>query len=408
MKLLPSVIFYLLLLVQGLFGQGLDEYKQGIAMMAKENYTGAVEMYNIAINLNKNNSKYYINRGLALYELGQIDEAIKDFITANTLQINSANYLLARCYAAKDDLGMTLKYLEENLKGRDKVLYYEVVKDRIFYNFLEESDWLDFWEKEWFDDYQKVLNEAGFLMNSHDFYDAIEYLDNALSKKLQGHEIYAMRALCYKELGNNANAIEDYTEAINLNPKTYEYYNKRAELYVLTGKPKKAIDDFRQSVKIENTQVPLYFQLAKLENQEKMYPEALKSIQNFLAYNSSDIEGMYIGGVIYRNNGEYLKALEYLNKVLDISPSKAEYFQARGETYLSIKSNDFLEYAINDFSMALDLKPNNPAIYLKRAEANYKYKKFNEACFDIEQAIKLGSLEAITMKETYCLSNGNK
>ena len=404
MRYIFITILFFSILLQLTFAQGTDEYKRGIAYEAKDNYISAVDMFSKAIELNKNNQNYFIKRGTSYYELGQYDNAISDFNAANKILINSANYYLARCYAAKGDIKTALKYLEENLKGRDKIFYYEVVKDRVFYDFLETSEWIDFRDRVWYDEFEKTLNEAGFLMNSHDFYDAIEYLDNAILNKMKGAELFALRAECYNNLENYSNAIEDYTLAIQHDLKNYEYYNSRAELYILTDKPKKAIEDYRMSIKIENNQIPVYFKLAELENAEELYPEAAKSIQTYINFNPEDMDALYLGGVIYRNNGEIIKALGYLNKLIEITPSKAEYFEARGETYMAIDAQDYLQFAINDFSMALDLKPNANS-YLKRAKANYKYRKYNEACFDIEQAINLGSLEAVTLKDAYCANS---
>lgn len=56
-----------------------DYLMAGIQKALREDYTGAIESYNLAIQLTSSNSEVYYNRGVAYFSIGHRDHAIKDF-----------------------------------------------------------------------------------------------------------------------------------------------------------------------------------------------------------------------------------------------------------------------------------------------------------------------------------------
>lgn len=56
-----------------------DYLMAGIQKALSEDYVGAIESYDLAIQLTSSNSEVYYNRGVAYFSIGQRDNAIKDF-----------------------------------------------------------------------------------------------------------------------------------------------------------------------------------------------------------------------------------------------------------------------------------------------------------------------------------------
>ncbi|QUY45647.1 tetratricopeptide repeat protein [Acaryochloris marina] len=59
--------------------QSQDYLMTGIQKAFTEDYVGAIEAYDLAIQLTTSNSEVYYNRGVAYFSIGQTDNAIKDF-----------------------------------------------------------------------------------------------------------------------------------------------------------------------------------------------------------------------------------------------------------------------------------------------------------------------------------------
>jgi tetratricopeptide (TPR) repeat protein len=112
-----------------------------------------------------------------------------------------------------------------------------------------------------------------------------------------------------------------------------------------------------------------------------------------------DIQAMYLNGQIYYDQGSYLKALEWFNKCLSIDQSEANFYIARGNTYL--RTNTY-KFALQDYGMALDLDPKNPDTYLSKGLARYQLNDAEGACNDWQKAARLGSAKAIEMLNTRC------
>lgn len=87
------------------------------------------------------------------------------------------------------------------------------------------------------------------------------------------------------------------------------------------------------------------------------------------------------------NKGEYLKAIEFYTKSIELN-SNAYYYAARAQSYFLVP--DFVNANI-DINKATELKADEPSFYLIRAEFFIKYKLTKRAVKNLEVAAKLGS-----------------
>ncbi len=97
------------------------------------------------------------------------------------------------------------------------------------------------------------------------------------------------------------------------------------------------------------------------------------------------------------NKGEYLKAIEYYTKAIELN-SNAYYYAARAQSYFLVP--DFVNANI-DINKATELKADEPSFYLIRAEIFIKYKMTKRAIKNLEVAAKLGSKKGQTDLNRY-------
>jgi tetratricopeptide (TPR) repeat protein len=135
-------------------------------------------------------------------------------------------------------------------------------------------------------------------------------------------EAYLNRGIAHEELGNIADAIEDYTQAIKLNPEYRILYHYRGLAYDLEGKRDLAIADFSEAIRLD----------------------------------PADTDARVYRGFTYAELGAHEKAIEDFDAVLAIDPNDAIALAGRGESLAALGQN---ERAIADFRRALEIDPKN-------------------------------------------------
>ena len=107
-------------------------------------------------------------------------------------------------------------------------------------------------------------------------------------------------------------------------------------------------------------------------------------------------QGVFLG-VLYRNRavayierGEYEKALEDLNKAIELYPGKAEFYSNRGLIHLRTQKYDD---ALADLDTAIELDPSQPISFANRGTAYHIKGRDDRALEDFTKAIALSPEE---------------
>ena len=82
-------------------------------------------------------------------------------------------------------------------------------------------------------------------------------------------------------------------------------------------------------------------------------------------------------------NGNYKQAIELFTKAIELEPEEVDYYNARGWSYYKLKDYKNATY---DFTRAIELKR-----FDNDAEAYYGLKDYNQALYDLNKAIDLKS-----------------
>ncbi|NET26390.1 tetratricopeptide repeat protein [Okeania sp. SIO1I7] len=102
---------------------------------------------------------------------------------------------------------------------------------------------------------------------------------------------------------------------------------------------------------------------------------------------TQDAKDYYNRGNVYRNQGEYEKAITEFNQAIRLNPKFAEPYYGRGGVYFD---QGKYEKAIADYSESIRLK--NPSLWLlhnNRGLVYFNQGKYEKAIADYNQAIRL-------------------
>lgn len=250
-------------------------------------------------------------------------------------------------------------------------------------------------------------------------------------KKLNDWEEYHFRGIEKYENGDYEGAIEDFTESLKLKPDANTYYRRaraKVEIYDYSGEKFDYIrsielnpndwkthyflglnlyfsEDYYGSLSAFNTYLSLTsytgdyydiwtgYYMAKSLNQENIYTKSLGYIDYILTETDfkSIIQSDYHPD-FYRLRGQNNFGLEKFDlakkdyeKALELNNNDAFTLELIGDVYA--KENKYNK-AIEFYTQALEINPNNYSIYQYRAYAHEALEDYFNALIDMNEAIK--------------------
>lgn len=134
----------------------------------------------------------------------------------------------------------------------------------------------------------------------------------------------------------------------------------------------------------------------KLDN--NLMHQLEEDIDNLISLSSTELAELHFekAGTHLKNKETY-KALVFYNKAIDLKKD-SKYFNNRACLW---HSKDDFEIAIDDYTQAIILNPNNGTYYYNRGGAYYAVKRDEEARRDWEKAFDMGIPEAENMLRFY-------
>ena len=173
--------------------------------------------------------------------------------------------------------------------------------------------------------------------------------------------------------GNCQKAIADYTKLIEIEPNNKNHYSERAECYKLLNNIKEAGTDLKKVQEIE------------------LIESNRKQPQDKPLNNSEDNFGFFVyfaeaNPYLNPSHPDYRKAIDNLNKSIEIYPDYYQAYINRGESYNSLGN---YQKAIENFNQAINLRPNATAAYQGRGEAYKALKNNAQAIANFSKIIEL-------------------
>ena len=236
----------------------IEDYNQAIKLNPKDafaykasadakqesgDYTGAIEGYNQAIKLNPEDTEAYKERGRARAVLGDDAEAIEDYSQAlklNPKDVPTYTYRANIKRKLGDYTGAIEDYNQAITKLKDGSFTYTYQTENSLTTVtttLDDSSISD------------IYKDRGWTKRAlGDQAGAIEDFTQAIKLKPDDVVAYSLRGMSKSELGDHAGAIADYDKAIQLTPKSTNFYKKRGIAKAAFGDHAGAVEDFTHAI----------------------------------------------------------------------------------------------------------------------------------------------------------------
>jgi tetratricopeptide (TPR) repeat protein len=377
-----------------------ENFLKGKAFYQMQENDSALHYLSLNLKTEKDNPNALYLRGLIYLNQNKNELALQDFLNCEKTQKNLASYQLSKTYVRLGDITNALIYLDLNLRSTNKVSEKEIFMDKDFSRLENNEEWKRFWNNSnYFTGYDATLTEADYLIKTKKYAEAADLLSEELKGGYRKSPLYAKRAEVYIAIYNYRLALSDLTAAIDGDRRNAKLYIRRADTEMMMEKYGTALEDYNLALKYNPDQFEVYLKRAQALSKNDRYEEAIKDILFYQNFFPEDAEAFFQAGNIHKDKGKYFDALKNYNECLKRDQSKAEYFMGRGESYLATRT---YRYAYNDFSMTLDIDPENAYAYFLKAKSSLQLGDKEGACFSLKKAYQYGYYEAKELMDKNC------
>ncbi|WP_009633898.1 tetratricopeptide repeat protein [Synechocystis sp. PCC 7509] len=214
------------------------------------------------------------------------------------------------------------------------------------------------------------------------------FTSSALAENERQAEIYSQSCNARIELADYQGAISDCTTAINLANNPTEPLISRSIAYYRQGNYQAAIIDSDRIISLHKCDFRAYYNRALAHAGEKNYLKAIDDLNIALVQLPSMSPSLLAD--IYTDRGlakfelaDYQAAMQDFSLAIRLNPQNARAYYNRGCT--CFLHGDY-HHAVSNFTTALQLNPNNSQAYVNRGIARHQLGYQQAAIQDLQQA----------------------
>lgn len=362
-------------------------------------YSTALQWNDSCLAEKKKNYIYWVRRGEILFNLGNYKESIESSLRGEKMKQGSSSYYLAKAYCMLGDTSSCFKWLKAYLGQSEKRPEGTIKLDLAFDNISSSKEWKELWKKDWYSLLEKLVADAEYCIAHEQWEESLDLLNPRLKGRKPRPQLLALRAEAYYGLGDFRNAADDYSIAIKRSKKNPVYLAGRARSFIALEKYSSAISDLTKAIELSGGNPKYYRTRAVAYSKSKQFSLAFDDMQYYMTFYPSDSEASFLLATIAIDAGSYVDALFSLGKLIKSNPNEAKYYYYRGVAYL--KTENF-SVAETDLNIAITKGYNLADSYYQRAIVLLNLGKNDEACLDIENAVKRGNFSAQELQYKYC------
>jgi tetratricopeptide (TPR) repeat protein len=229
---------------------------------------------------------------------------------------------------------------------------------------------------------ETLLKVANNKLLSRNFEGAIQDYNQLISIKADNIEALCGRAEARLNLGNYPEALKDAEIAINVDNKNARALTLKGDAFFYLKDYSNALKMYNQAIQLQN---PPYFQAiigrAKVMNQLGNIKDAYRILDDAIDQQPSNPEFYYARGLLNSTKEKYAKAIQDFEKAVVLNPGFNPFGIAlnSGIAHLNL---DEAEKAIEWLNKAIEIDPRNATAYQTRGLAHYAQEEFKEAADD--------------------------
>lgn len=370
----------------------------------------------------------YYELAMAYFENSRFDEAAEYFRKCFAYERQAVPVYSLRLAQSLGELGSYSEAIEILLGGIALLDQYEAQPDQGYGLFAERTNY-SYGAFKTFQrhiaptySFRLTLYEMYMKIDQHD--KAEDALSDAIAKYPEASVLYFHRGLLRKREGKLPLAHSDFAQARRLEPDDYRAYFEQAKCYRQEGEEEEAfalltefyqrnpdsslacywladshyrLGNYKEALKLNAKLLELedddhlnFIQQAEIRLELDDYPGAEQAYSQAIALHDQAETHKSRGYAMYMQS-KYEEALLELQTAAHLDPSilnDPAYFASLGNTYKAM--NDW-EFAIGEFTKALELDPLNARLFEYRANCYMGLRQYHSALLDCTQGLSADS-----------------
>jgi tetratricopeptide (TPR) repeat protein len=317
----------------------------------KTDTTLALPLLRRAVSVDPKNADIFITMGDAYLNVRDVNPAISNYNQAQYINPNSplAKLRIGYLYVRAKNLNAAISSLEESLRIDPKFspAYKELGYVYSLAGRAEQSR----------NNYSKYLELSGgnipakinyvvSLYRSNDFKSCIKQINEIFKVDSSINSMNRVIGYCYFEEKQYVKAqyyMEKFFKNSNqatLNARDFVFYGK---ILGERGFADKADENLRKAIEMDASYVDLYSDIANYQNKAKNYKRAVAALEDKDKAKAAKIGDYYYLGRYYYNDGNYIKANETFDRLLNMNDPRVKPFempalQLQGYSLIAIDS----------------------------------------------------------------------
>ncbi len=218
-------------------------------------------------------------------------------------------------------------------------------------------------------------------------------IDEAREKSLS--EYYLLRGKAYRELDFVNNALNDIDYSLTLNPSNSLALYAKAKIKHENKNFTEAIRYLSKAITIDPSNSDLYYLRAESKVKlykplpgTKIYDGILADIKLSIALNKEQFKAYKLRCTMLKRDNQLDKNyfISELNAYIKIFPDRSDFYSERGKANVLIGN---FNYALADFSKAIELDGANEINYRNRGMCYHNLNRYNQAIHDLSKSVEI-------------------
>lgn len=310
-------------------------YLRGRDYIMAGQYRSAIESLNLLLRSLPEEYEGYFLRGVAKYNLNDLQGALQDFSSA--IFYNPA-YPMA--YQYRGITQSRLGQYDEALADFDRAIELRPGAPGTFYS-----------------------RAVTHFLNQQ-FGRAVADYTRFLRLEPSDAQGYVNRGTAYLYAADTVSAINDYNRAIKVNPYVPDSYLRRGLVAMMRGQTIEGVEDMNRTLALDSTFAVAYFYRAMGNNTLGKLTAALSDFDQAIRYDSTNSVSYFNRALLRTQVGDYNRAIDDYTRVAVANPENVLVYYNRGSVYALLGD---LKRAASDYTRAIGLYADFANAYMQRS-----------------------------------------
>jgi tetratricopeptide (TPR) repeat protein/tRNA A-37 threonylcarbamoyl transferase component Bud32 len=333
-----------------------EHLNRGVAYWQEGHVDDALRELQTALRIDPNLAEAHYNLGVTYGQQGRVDEAIQEFQAALHIKPNlaEAHYSLGATYGQQDRWDEAIHEFQTAL--------------RINPNYAKAHYSLGI-----------AYGEQGQVDEEIREYQAVLHINPNHA------EAHYNLGVIYTQQGHLEDAIHEYQAALRIDPNYAEAHYNLGIVYGQRGRVDDAIREFQAALRINLNLAEAHYNLGVTYGQQDRWDEAIHEFQAALRINPNDAEAHYNLGVAYGQQGCLEDEIREYQAALRINPDYANVHCNLGCVYVQ---QGRVDDAIREFQAALYINPDYAEAHDDLGVAYVQQGRLDDAIREFQAALR--------------------